>query len=169
MNVNTISPRNVLICSSLVAALGCSEVGLLYPGDELRENPPGYGFMVIGAEPSIRLYTLEVCSEGSCLVVGPFMQAQAAYLVRLPVGEHCLTEVSVESVGDISGGGSGMGHMWTSQDDCFAVADGRLSYVGSFAISDGVLRVGRRSDILVLLHEHYPGLPARDTDDTPQE
>jgi hypothetical protein len=42
--------------------------------------------MVIGADATIRLYTLEVCSEGSCLVIGPFMQAQAAYLVRLPAG-----------------------------------------------------------------------------------
>jgi hypothetical protein len=78
--------RNALCCSSLVAALGCIDTGLLYPGDELRENPPGTGLMVIGADATIRLYTLEVCSEGSCLVIGPFMQAQAAYLVRLPAG-----------------------------------------------------------------------------------
>jgi hypothetical protein len=158
--------RNALCCSSLVAALGCIDTGLLYPGDELRENPPGTGLMVIGADATIRLYTLEVCSEGSCLVIGPFMQAQAAYLVRLPAGQHCLTEVSVELIGSVSGGGSGMGRTWTPKDACFPVSDGRLSYVGSFALSEGRLGVVRRSDIHALLLEHYPGLQIQGIDDT---
>jgi hypothetical protein len=81
--------RNALLSLSLIAVLGCSPTGLLYPGDELRENPPGYGLLVIGAEPSIRLFLLEVCSGRSCLDIGPFMQMQEAYLVRLPVGDHC--------------------------------------------------------------------------------
>jgi hypothetical protein len=151
---------------SLVVALGCTPTGLLYPGDELRESPPGYGLMVIGAEPSIRLHTLEVCSQGSCLVVGPFMQMQEAYLVRLPVGEHCLTQVLVESVGSTSGGGSGVGHTWTSQDKCFPISDGRLSYVGSFAIRDVRFGVVRSPDIRALVHEHYPGLQGQEIDDT---
>jgi hypothetical protein len=168
MNVSAIHLRTALICSSLVAALGCitQTTGLLYPGDELRENLPGYGFMVIGAEPSIRLYTLEVCSEGSCLVIGPFMQAQEAYLIRLPVGENCLTEVSVESIGSISGGGSGMGHTWRSESQCFPVSEGGMIYVGSFALGDERLAVVHRSDILALLQQHYPGLQPQAIDET---
>jgi hypothetical protein len=151
----------------LVAALGCDQVGLLYPGDELRENPSGYGLVVIGADASIRLHTLEVCSEYSCLVIGPFMQVQEAYLVRLLAGEHCLTEVSVEFVGSVSGGGAGVGGTWRPKDACFPVSDGRLSYVGSFTMGERRPNVVRHPDIRALLLEHYPGLQIQDIDETP--
>jgi hypothetical protein len=156
---------HAMIPLSLVALLGCSPTGLLYPGDELRENPPGYGIMVIGAEPSIRLYTLEVCLERSCKTIGPFMRTQAAYLIRLPIGEHCLTEVEAEYAGSIAGGGNGIGHHWTSQDECFRISDGQLNYVGSFSLVQNRLDVVRRPDIRTLVHEHYPGVDARGIDE----
>jgi hypothetical protein len=144
----------------LLAALGCNEAELLYPGDELRENPPGYGFIAIGADASVRLYTLEVCSEKSCLDIGPFMRVQEAYLVRLPVGRHCLTKVEAQETGSIPGGGSGIYLQWNSDKACFRVSDGRLNYLGSFSSVEGKLGVVRRPDMRVLLYEHYPGLDA---------
>jgi hypothetical protein len=149
---------HAIVALILLAALGCSPAGLLYPGDESRENPPGYGLIAIGADVSLRLYTLEVCSEKSCLVIGPFMQAQGAYLVRLPVGRHCLTQVEAEEVGSIAGGGQGLGHQWNSEKACFRVSDGRLNYLGSFTVVEGQLGVVRRPDMRALLHEHYPDI-----------
>jgi hypothetical protein len=154
MNARAIIPLG------LIAVLGCNPSGLLYPGDELRENPPGYGLIAIGADATIRLYTLELCAEKSCLAIGPFMQVQEAYLVRLPAGRHCLTQVEAEEAGSITGGGSGLGLQWSSGEEnaCFRVSEEKLNYLGSFSVVEGRLRVVRRPDMRARLHEHYPGL-----------
>jgi hypothetical protein len=144
----------------LIAALACDTAELLYPGDELQGNPAGYGLIAIGADASVRLYTLEVCSEKSCLDIGPFMQVQEAYLVRLPVGRHCLTKIEAEETGSIPGGGSGISLLWNPDKACFRVSDGRLNYLGSFSSVEGKLGVVRRPDMRVLLYEQYPGLDA---------
>jgi hypothetical protein len=154
-----------LVPLALVTTLACSATGLLYPGDELEESRMGYGLVIIGAGPTVQIYTLEVCDRAdTCFIVGPFMQRQEAYVMRLPVGEQCLTEVNVKITGNVDGGGSGIGYVFRSQDDCFRVGEGQLSYIGSFHAAHKGLRVEHHADIRDAVIASYPGLASATID-----
>ena len=143
-----------------VFSVGCASAKLLYPGDEQRELPSGQGLVAIGQGSSIQLYTVEFCGGdgGPCLIAGPFMETQDVYLVRMPAGEQCVTNIHLRHTGDIEGGGSGTGFVHHAESGCFTVGDGQVTYIGSLDAQPGGLKVEHRNDIHELLLRYYPAL-----------